>query len=48
MLGDNREKSTDSRYFGCIKKDRLISKTVLVFYPFNRAKWLYKLPNYSS
>ena len=33
LLGDNREKSKDSREFGPIKKSEIIGKAVFVFYP---------------
>ena len=36
VLGDNRNNSLDSRYFGAIKKDELLGKTSLVIYPFKR------------
>ena len=34
-LGDNRNNSKDSRYYGAFSKDMIISTHVLVLYPFN-------------
>lgn len=36
VLGDNREKSLDSRYFGSFKKKDILGKTNLILFPFNR------------
>ena len=33
-LGDNREVSLDSRYFGCFKKEEIIGKANFVIFPF--------------
>jgi len=33
LLGDNREHSTDSRYFGFIEKDRIIGKVFIRLFP---------------
>lgn len=38
VLGDNRENSLDSRNFGLIKKEQVIGKVVLRFWPLNRLK----------
>lgn len=35
VLGDNREVSKDSRYFGLIKEDQVVGEVVLRFWPFN-------------
>ncbi len=37
VLGDNREDSTDSRIFGCIKKEDILGKTNFIIFPFD--KW---------
>lgn len=34
-VGDNRPHSTDSRYYGPFKKDKIMSKGVFIFYPFD-------------
>lgn len=34
LLGDNREESKDSRYWGALHKDSIIGKALLIYYPF--------------
>lgn len=36
VLGDNRENSQDSRYYGPFNKKKIVGKTSLVLFPFNR------------
>ena len=36
VLGDNRTNSLDSRYFGSFKKNKIMGKTSLIIFPFNR------------
>ncbi|MBR2679114.1 MAG: signal peptidase I [Bacilli bacterium] len=36
VLGDNRTNSMDSRVFGAFKKNKIIGKTSLIVFPFNR------------
>lgn len=38
MMGDNRIKSTDSREWGFVKKDLIVGRGVLVYYPLNRIR----------
>ncbi len=37
VLGDNREDSKDSRYYGCFNKKDILGTTNFILYPFN--KW---------
>ena len=34
-MGDNREDSLDSRYFGPVKKENIIGNTNFIIFPFN-------------
>lgn len=36
LMGDNRPNSQDSRYYGPFTKDEIVSKDLLIFFPFNR------------
>jgi len=36
VLGDNRDSSKDSRYFGSITEDSIVGEAFLVFWPLNR------------
>lgn len=42
VLGDNRAESTDSRRFGCIPVEKIESKAVFRFFPFNKLGGIYK------
>ncbi len=35
-MGDNRPHSTDSRYYGPFKRDKIISKGIMILYPLNQ------------
>jgi signal peptidase I len=35
-MGDNREKSTDSRYFGTVDRDDVFGKVIMRFFPLNK------------
>ena len=37
VMGDNRERSRDSRFFGAIAEDSVVGRAVAVVYPFSRA-----------
>ncbi len=36
VMGDNRENSLDSRYFGAVKKDQILGNVNYITFPFNR------------
>lgn len=38
LMGDNREKSSDSRDFGAVPIDSIIGKAFMVYYPLNHLK----------
>jgi signal peptidase I len=40
VMGDNRNHSTDSRFWGPFDRSRVIGKAAMVFYPFNRFRML--------
>ncbi len=41
VLGDNREKSIDSRYWGVVSKELIIGKPLFVYKPLNQFKLLF-------
>jgi len=41
VMGDNRANSKDSRYFGPIKKDQILGKAYIIYWPLNRFGWLH-------
>lgn len=42
MMGDNRGNSQDSRFWGFLPKNRIIGRSIFVFWPLNRLKLLKK------
>ncbi len=42
MMGDNRGHSSDSRYWGVLKKNRFIGRAKILFWPFTRIKYFEK------
>ncbi len=37
MMGDNRDESFDSRFFGTVDADRIVGRAFVIFWPFSRA-----------
>jgi signal peptidase I len=40
VMGDNRNNSYDSRYFGAIQKSDIFGKVVMIYWPFSRIKFV--------
>ncbi len=40
VVGDNRPYSSDSREWGFVKKDLLIGKSMVVYWPVNKVRWI--------
>jgi len=47
VMGDNRNSSFDSRYFGPIDKKEMVGRVILRGWPFNRAKF-FNAPTYTN
>ncbi len=43
MMGDNRDNSQDSRFWGFVPHDHLVGKAVLVFFSIDTERWLPRL-----
>ena len=39
MLGDNRDNSLDSRYFGSVPRDQIVGRSTAVVLSFDRERW---------
>ena len=46
VLGDNRNNSYDSHYWGFVPKDKIVGKATVKFWPINRAGGIDPQPNY--
>ena len=40
VMGDNRDESLDSRFFGPIDEERVVGRAFVIFWPLNRIAWL--------
>jgi signal peptidase I len=38
-MGDNRNHSLDSRFWGPLDRDRVLGRSMFIFFPFNRMHW---------
>ncbi|MCX6778934.1 MAG: signal peptidase I [Candidatus Magasanikbacteria bacterium] len=47
VMGDNRNSSFDSRYFGPVDKKEMVGRVILRGWPFNRAK-IFSAPTYTN
>ncbi|MEN6520280.1 MAG: signal peptidase I [Armatimonadota bacterium] len=39
MMGDNRNHSSDGRFWGPLDRDRVVGRAMFTFFPFNRFQW---------
>ncbi len=47
MMGDNRNHSADSRYWGFMPENRVIGRAIFRFYPFDNRMGVFQTPHYS-
>jgi signal peptidase I len=48
VLGDNRNNSYDSHYWGFVPKDKIVGKAIVRFWPIDRAGGIDPQPDYSN
>lgn len=44
MMGDNRDNSSDSRYWGFVPRENIVGEAMIVYWSWNKYLPLYKLP----
>jgi signal peptidase I len=40
MMGDHRQDSQDSRFWGAVSREKILGQSILIYWPLNRVSWL--------
>ncbi len=48
MLGDNRQESADSRYWGALKREYIVGRPILRLFPLNQIDWMPGATDYNN